>query len=369
MVRGCSERKKQIGSGTMAKRQGQVKKVAGLSKQSGGVPQPRERHQVVALTGANSFLGKNLIGLLEEDPGVARIVALDIRSPSTAGAKTHYYEVDLSQPASEERMGEIFSAESVSTLTHVAFLSNPTHATAWAHEFESVGTMHVLNAARQAQVTKLVHWSQTMLYGARRSNPNFLDEGRSLGAAQDARYFQDKIGAEAEASRYADQPGSVVTILRTAPILGPTVRNYMSRFLSHRLVPTLMGYDPLWQFVHEVDAVTAFKMAIDNDVPGTFNIVSEGVLPLSTVIRLAGRLAVPIPHPVAYPLAGALWAAQLSETPPGFLDYLRYLCIADGRRAAEEMGFHATYSTREAVLDFATAQHLRDVRLLNDAAV
>lgn len=353
----------------MAKRQGQVKQVAGVEAVNHGVTKPGERFRVVALTGANSFLGKNLIGLLEEDPRVARIVALDIRAPSTAGAKTHYYEVDFSQPASEERMAEIFSAEKVQTLVHVAFLANPTHATAWAHEFESVGTMHVLNAARQAKVTKLVHWSQTILYGALRTNPNFLDEERRLRSPREAAFFGDKIDAEIEASRFAEQQGTVVTILRTAPILGPTVRNYTSRFLSQRLVPTLMGYDPLWQLLHEVDAVSAFKQAIDQDVPGTFNIVSEGVLPLSTVIRLAGRLAVPIPHPIAYPMASALWVAHLTEMPPGFLDFLRYLCVADGQRAADEMGFRPTYSIREAVLDFATAQHLRDVRLLNDAAV
>lgn len=353
----------------MAKRQGQVKKVGGDRGSHGEVSKPGDGHGIVALTGANSFLGKNLIGLLEEDPRVGRIVALDIQAPSTAGAKTHYYEVDFAQPASEERMAEVFSAERVQTLVHVAFLSNPTHATAWAHEFESVGTMQVLNAARQARVRKLVHWSQTALYGPRRSNPNFLVEDHPLRGPEDGTFFQDKIDAEREAVRFGEQIGTTVTILRMAPILGPTVRNFVSRFLSQRFVPTLMGYDPLWQFVHEVDAVTAFKLAIDRDVPGTFNIVSEGVLPLSTVIRLAGRLALPIPHPLAYPLAGALWLAQLTQTPPGFLDYLRYLCIADGQRAADEMGFFPTYSAREAVLDFATAQHLRDVRLLNDAGV
>lgn len=353
----------------MAKRQGQVKKVGGDMESHGEVSKRGDGRGIVALTGANSFLGKNLIGLLEEEPRVGRIVALDIQAPSTAGAKTHYYDVDFAQPASEERMAEVFSAERVQTLVHVAFLSNPTHATAWAHEFESVGTMQVLNAARQARVRKLVHWSQTTLYGPRRSNPNFLAEDHPLRGPEDGTFFQDKIDAESEAVRFGEQPGTTVTILRTAPILGPTVRNFVSRFLSQRVVPTLMGYDPLWQFLHEVDAVTAFKLAIDRDVPGTFNIVSEGVLPLSTVIRLAGRMAFPIPHPIAYPLAGALWLAQLTQTPPGFLDYLRYLCIADGQRAADEMGFSPTYSAREAVLDFATAQHLRDVRLLNDAGV
>jgi UDP-glucose 4-epimerase len=51
------------------------------------------------------------------------------------------------------------------------------------------------------------------------------------------------------------------------------------------------------------------------------------------------------------------------------VDYLKYLCVADGERAATIMGFKPAYSTREAVLDFATAQHLRDVRLLNEPLV
>jgi UDP-glucose 4-epimerase len=52
----------------------------------------------------------------------------------------------------------------------------------------------------------------------------------------------------------------VVTVLRLAPILGPTVNNYLTRYLGRRVVPTLMGFDPLMQFLHEVDALAAFKL-------------------------------------------------------------------------------------------------------------
>jgi UDP-glucose 4-epimerase len=120
------------------------------------------------------------------------------------------------------------------------------------------------------------------------------------------------------------------------------------------------------QFLHEADAIAAFLIAIFRDVAGTFNIVGDGVLPLSTVIKLAGRTALPIPHPIAPPLLGMLWLAQAIEAPPSFLDYLRYVCVADGEKAASEMGFRAAYTTREALIDHASAQRLRDVRLLNE---
>jgi UDP-glucose 4-epimerase len=121
----------------------------------------RPEGRVVALTGAASFLGRNLIGVLEEDPRVSRIIALDIKAPDTGGEKTRVVNVDLTAPGSVERVAKALSSEAVDTLVHLCFLSSPTHGTAWAHELESIGTMHLLNAARQVSPRKLILWSQT----------------------------------------------------------------------------------------------------------------------------------------------------------------------------------------------------------------
>ncbi|MGK3984048.1 NAD-dependent epimerase/dehydratase family protein [Sorangium sp. So ce136] len=333
------------------------------SRQASSAP----RGRVVALTGAASFLGRNLIGILEEDPRIARVVAIDIKTPDTGGAKLRLHTVDLTAPASEERVAEVLAAEQVDTLVHLGFLSSPTPATAWAHELESVGTMHLLHGARQASLRKLILWSQTILYGAHPTNPNFLTEKHPLRADPEERFFADKMAAEREFNAFgARAKGTTVTILRTAPILGPTVQNYLTRFLARRLVMTMLGFDPLWQFIHEVDAIAAFKLAIDSDYPGTFNIVGDGVLPLSTIVRLAGRTPLPVLHSAASPLVSALWAAHAAIAPPSFLRYMRYLCVADGEKAARVMGYRPVYTTREALLDFTSAQRLRDVRLLQE---
>lgn len=328
----------------------------------------RKDAPAVAVTGAASFLGANLIGLLEEDPRFGRVVAIDAKTSRATGERTRAYQVDLTEPAAEARLAEILLAERASVLVHLAFLDSPTNATAWAHELESVGTMHAFVAARQANVQKLVLGSQTLLYGAHATNPNFLTEKHPLRAPTDEPYFADKIAAEEEARRFSERTaGATVTILRTAPILGPTSRTFLTRYLSRRVVPTMMGFDPLLQFVHEVDAIAAFKLAVERDVPGTYNVVGDGVLPLSTVIKLAGRVALPIPHPIAEPITAGLWMAGLAEAPPAFLPFLRFLCVADGERARREMGFRPAYTTREALLDFVSAQRLRDVKLLSEA--
>ena len=340
-----------------------------LPKRKSSFPSPEivRRGRIVTVTGAASFLGTNLVGLLEEDERVARIVAIDIKPPQTAERKTRFYEVDFTQPTAEARLSEIFAAEHTDTLVHLAFLASPSHGIAVAHELESVGTRHVLVAARHSAVRKVVMWSQTVLYGANASNPNFLTEKHPLRATASEPFYADKIEAEAEIARFAQKvPGAIVTVLRTAPILGPTIRTYVTRYLSRKVVPTMMGFDPLVQFVHEIDAIAAFTLAIDRDFPGIYNIVADGVLPLSTVIKLAGRLAVPIPHPLAHTFGAALWLAHVSEAPPSFMRHLRFLCVADGAKAKDKMGFRPAYTTRETVLDFTSAQRLRDVKLLQE---
>ena len=341
----------------------------GASGNSGKDRTPAVRKRagrVVAFTGAASFLGRNLIGVLEEDDTVQRIVAIDVEAPVTAGRKTRFYEVDLTQPGAEVRLAEIFAADEVDTVVHLGFLTSPSHATAWAHELESVGTMRVITACRSARIRKLVQRSMTLLYGALPTNPNFLSERHPLRADPQEPFFADKIAAEGEALRFGARGTAIVTILRTAPVLGPTVHNFLTRYLARKIVPTMMGFDPLVQFLHEVDAIAAFKRVIDRDAPGIFNIAAEGVLPLSTVVKLSGRLGLPVPHPLARPISSAFWTAQLTEAPSSFIDYLRFLCVADGEKARRELGFVATYTTREALVDFGSAQRLRDVRLLDE---
>jgi len=338
-----------------------------LGQAPSGLSARTRQRRVVAVTGAASFLGSSLIGVLQDEDTVRALVAMDTRPPHTAGAKTKVYDLDLTHPSAEERMAETFAAEGVNTVGHLAFLHSPTHASAYSHELESVGTMHVLNACRRARVTKVVVFSHTFLYGAHPTNPNFLSEKHPLRARRTESFLADKIEAESEALRFG-RPGQgrTVTILRTAPIIGPTVDNFLTRYLGRRLVPTVLGFDPLWQFLHEADAVAAFHLAVVRDAPGIFNITPEGVLPLGTAIRLAGRAPFPVPRSFANPLVGALWVAQVAEAPPAFFDYLQYVCVADGDLARRVLGYRPLYTSREALTEFASAQHLRDVKLLSE---
>lgn len=323
---------------------------------------------MVAITGAAGFLGLNLIGLLEEDPRVEKIVCLDTTSAPTAGAKSRYYELDLVQPSAEERLTEVFGAEAVDTVVHLALLESPTRETAHSHELEGVGTMQVLNACRRARTHKLVVRSFTWLYGAHATNPAFLSEKHALRARSSEPFFRDKLAIEEQLLRFR-QPGSgrVVSVLRTAPIIGPSVDNFVTRYLRQPRVPTVLGFDPLWQFLHEADAVAALKCAVDRDVPGVFNLASEGVLPLSMAVRMLGRARLPLPRALLRPTLGALWLTKTGDAPPALMEYLQYACVADASLAKSRLGFVPVFSSREALGDFASAEQLREAKLLTEA--
>jgi len=335
----------------MSERKGKRDGAPEAAQRSRGSHDPDRR--VVAVSGARSFAGAEAIKRLEEDRRYTKILAIDIRKPEFPLDRTQFFKVDLTLPTADADLAELLAREGVDTFVHAAFLAAPTHAAAWAHELEDIGTMHVLNACAEARVRKLVLASTTMVYGAAARNPNFISEDAELRGKPSAPYIDDKVSAERQVRRFAhENPDTIVTVLRAAPTLGPTIHNYVTRFFARPVAPVLMGFDPLLQFIHEDDLAAAFKIAVDDDFPGVYNIVGEGVLPYSTVLAMMGKLPLPIPHFLARPLARALWATQILDAPPAFLDFLRFLCVADGARAKRVMGFQARHDIRTTIQDF-----------------
>jgi UDP-glucose 4-epimerase len=312
------------------------------------------QHRVVAVTGAHGYLGSHLLRRLEAENRYAKLIAVDIRRPQVPLRRTQFAKVDLTMPTADADLAELLAREGVDTVVHCAFLSVPTHSSGWAHELEAIGTMHVLNAAGEARVHKLVMLSTTLVYGAHPLNPNFLTEAHEPKGHPKSRFVKDKLEAERQAKRFAhENPSSVVTVLRPAATLAPDLDNFATRFFRRPVCPVLMGYDPLMQFVHASDVVEAFRIAVDEEHPGTFNIVADGVLPYTTALAMLGRVPVYLPAFLAYPMSQAFWVTQVFDSPPNFLDYIRYLCVADGAKAARRLGFRPRYDIRATLCSFA----------------
>jgi len=303
----------------------------------------------VAVTGATGDLGALVLPRLLEDPDVARVLVLDVAKPK-AHPKLMYRRVDLTHHEADGELSNAFSQEGVDVLYHLAFLFGARRNVAFAHEVEVAGTMRVLSAAAQAGLSRLVLPSLTLVYGAHGQHPAVLGEDAPLAGCPSSRFVSDKVEVERQVEDFrARFPGTKVFLLRFAPILGPHVNNPATRLLTRRLVPTVLGFDPPWQAVHEEDVAEALHLCLRAQVAGTYNIVGAGALPLSGMIRQAGGAPLPLPEPIARALLRGLATSGVRIVPLGLLDYLHYTWVADGGRAQKALGFVPRYHSREAV--------------------
>lgn len=307
--------------------------------------------RVLAVTGGRHFLGGELLRQLDEDPTVSRIHVLDVAPPRvTTSEKVRHVALDLTHPSVDREIAQLIASERVHTVVHGAFLSMPDRDIERGHELEDIGTMRVIHACTAARPQRLVALSSTMVYGPHPHNPNFLSEDAEL---RGARFARDKTRADRQLVQYGrDQTHTQVCVLRMAPILGPTVKNLFTRFFARTFAPVIAGRDPLVQFLHERDAATAYKVAVDASATGAFNIVGKGVLPYTTVLAFLGRIPCPLPGLFARPLATFLWNAQVASSWPSLIDFFTYLCVADGSLARKQLGFSARMSIRRTLGDF-----------------
>lgn len=312
----------------------------------------------VAITGLRTHLGQRLAESLLAMPDGPTVVGLDLRRPLRLSEGLRFHRVDLTEPTADGRLAEIFSAEGVDAVVHLAFRREPTPDIDTDHELEAIGSLHLINAAIAASIPRLVVSSSTMVYGPNPANPNFLSEKHPLRGHPAAHSVMNRVEVEgmlAELSVRA--PEMEVSVLRGCWVVGPTLRDHVSRFFDRQTVPTVLGHDPLMQVIHEDDWLHAFEVATLEGRPGVYNIVGPGVLPLSTMIALAGKRALPLPAPILHRIAAVPSRSQSGDPPEGFLDYLRYLWVAEGERGYAAFG-DPVYSTREAWASFVSARRM-----------
>ena len=100
------------------------------------------------------------------------------------------------------------------------------------------------------------------------------------------------------------------------------------RMFASMLVPAVLGADPLVQLIHVDDVVDAARLAAHAVWDGTFNVAGDGVLPLSTVIKLVGRLRAAAPESAVRAALDALWVAGIGNVPGAHTTYLRDTFVA-----------------------------------------
>ncbi len=306
-------------------------------------PEPEGAYVV---TGACGRLGKLLVRRLHRE---APVIAIDRRAfPDRPKDVVH-----VPYPLRRKKVRDIFRKERIRAVVHLGIMHDPRKKTETHHAWNVEGFSKLLEYCTAYGVTKLVVMSSASLYGARPTNPQYVTEEAPLMAGSRFAWLGGQVEVDMLAqSFFWREPGCETVVLRPSPIIGK-VGNASSNYFRLETCPTIMGFDPLIQPLHERDLIEAVVAALRPGVRGVFNLAGQTAAPLSALIRGLGRRSVPVPHLLARPLLRRLFDMKIVGFPAGEVDFVQYQLLVDDSRARRILGFDPRRSVAETLEDLA----------------
>ena len=248
----------------------------------------------------------------------------------------------------KKKFEDVFRHERPTAVVHLGFIRHFRTDPQRRHQVNVLGTKRVLEFCAKYDVKQLVVVSSSYVYGALPENPYFLDEDAPLNSSRNYPEIRDLAEVDnlcvAHLWKY---PHMATAILRPVNTLGTHVHSAITTYFRLGYVPTILGFNPMTQFIHEEDVSEAIALALEKKLRGVFNVTGPGEVPLKIAIRETGNTPVPLPEPVARTVFGRLFQFGLFHTPPGAIDFIKYPCTVNGKRFVEETGFKPLFTLEE----------------------
>ncbi|MCF6526482.1 NAD-dependent epimerase/dehydratase family protein [Streptomyces sp. JJ36] len=315
--------------------------------------------RVVLVTGVARQLGCRVVRRLQREPDVDRVVGVDALQPSHRLGGAEFVRADIRQPA----IGAVLAEHGVDTVVHLDVNGTPLHprgSRAAVKETNVIGTLQLLGACQKAPlVRRVVVRSSVGVYGAAPRDPAVFDEAMTPKELPTGGFAKDVVEVESYVRGFARRrPDVSVTVLRFAHLLGPAVDSPMTAYFSLPVLPSVLGYDPRLQFLHEDDAVEALRLAAGEPArgtftAGTFNIAGDGVLMLSQCARRLGRPMLPLLLPAIRWGGSLLRSAGVTDVSPEQIRILTHGRVVRTTQMREVLGFTPRHTTAGALDAFA----------------
>ncbi len=302
----------------------------------------------VLITGIAGPLAGLLARTLEQRDDVDELIGVDVREPRPDLRRTEFVRADLRNPL----VARVIESSAVDTVVHMSTTSSPGSAGGRARmkELNVIGAMQLLAACQKAPaVERFVLKSSTAVYGSEHTDPALFRESGTPSTPPRHGFGKDATEIEGYARSLGRQRKDLdVTILRFANLVGSQVDGAFHALFTLPVVPTVLGFDPRLQFVHEDDGVGVLAHALTVDRPGIYNVAGDGVLYLSQCIRLAGRVPLPVPGPFVAGVASSLRRARRADIAADQLRFLQFGRVVDTTRLKQRLGYQPRYTTRGA---------------------
>ncbi|WP_335937132.1 NAD-dependent epimerase/dehydratase family protein [Streptomyces sp. PTD5-9] len=317
--------------------------------------------KVVLVTGAARQLGGRFVRRIQRDPEVERVIAVDAVPPVHPLGEARFVAADIRQPA----IARVLAEHAVDTVVHLDVSARTAGAggrTA-AKETNVIGTMQLLGACQKApSVRRLVVKSSTNVYGSAPRDPAVFTETTPPKSLPSGGFAKDVVEVEGYVRGFARRrPDVAVCVLRFANILAPRADSPLADYLALPVLPTVFGYDPRLQFVHEDDVLDVLGIASREPRrstlnSGTFNIAGDGVLLLSQCARRLGRPTMPLLMPAVTWVGRALRRVGMTDFSPEQIRLLTHGRVVSTAQTREILGFHPRFTTAETFAEFVRGQ-------------
>jgi UDP-glucose 4-epimerase len=285
-----------------------AKKAAFTKKKAAAPKRPRRPRALV--TGAAGALGQLLVRKLHR---THEVICVDRRPFPDRPKDVQHHRIDLRRKSAIQ----LLKKKRFDAIIHLGVMHNPRKELGHEAFLHNLDTMaQVLRLCEQTKVPKFIFLSTANLYGATATSSGFLTEEAPLLGAGKSPGVRDLISLDMMVqSFFWKRPETETVVLRPVHIVGPHLHNAPSNYLRKARVPTILGFDPMIQVVHELDVVESIALAMKPGLRGIFNVVGAGQAPLSRLIRARGAAQVPLPEMLFKAVLERAFRLRLSSFP------------------------------------------------------
>jgi UDP-glucose 4-epimerase len=278
------------------------------------------------------------------------VIGIDRRGWHDAPAGVALYTSDIRKRAAEE----VFRKHRPQAVIHMATVTHiTTRKSEDRYRINLHGTRAVFDHSHNYGAERVIFAGRHTYYGAAPDTPLYHKEDEPPMAMSTFPELSDLVAADLYAgSALWRYPELRTTILRVCYTLGPNRQGTLASFLRGPRVPTVLGFDPLFQFIHEEDAAEAICLALEKNTRGVYNVTGPDPVPLSLLIRETGRGSIPVPEPL---FRFAIGRFGLPRLPRGAIEHVKYAVVMDGSLFRETTGFQHRYDEDETMQAFRYA--------------
>jgi UDP-glucose 4-epimerase len=274
------------------------------------------------------------------------VAGIDRRPWREAPEGIEVVQVDIRKRAAED----VFRRFRPDAVIHMATVTHLTVRDEDRYRINLYGTRAVFDHCAQYGATRAIFVGRHTYYGAAADSSLYHGEEDPPMAMTTFPELADLVAADLYAgSALWRYPQLDTSVLRVCYTLGPSVSGTLATFLRGRRVPMVLGFDPLYQFMHEEDTAAAIVLALEKKLRGVYNVAGPQPMPLSVLIKQAGRTPVPVPELLLSTVFGRFGLPQL---PPGAVSHLKYPVVVDDSAFRAATGFQAQFDEDQTIADF-----------------